>query len=138
MNPLIEEAYQLACQARLNAHAPYSNFRVGAAVKAVGHDAIAAGCNVENGSYGATICAERNAVFQLVSQLGKIDLEFVVLVTDTEPAAMPCAMCRQVIEEFANDRTMVHVGNLSGVSRSVHFRELLPYPFDSTVLNSDD
>ena len=135
MDEWIEKAFSAACETRLRAHAPYSNFLVGAAVKAVGHDTIFTGCNVENASYGGTVCAERVALFNLVAAIGKQPIEFMVLVTDTQPAAPPCGFCRQVMSEFATPDFAVHFANLAGIEKTVPFSELLPFPFDDGNLS---
>lgn len=92
---------QAAWQARANAHAPYSGFFVGAAIiDAQGR--IHAGCNVENASYGATICAERNAILAAVANGMKPgEIKALAIVTEADPLTPPCGMCRQVIAEFA-------------------------------------
>ena len=134
MDEWIEKAWHLACVTRKRAHAPYSNFLVGAVVKPIGHDALYAGCNVENASYGGTVCAERVALFNMVATIGKQPIEGMVLVTDTVPAAPPCGFCRQVMAEFSPPDFNVYFGNLEGVQRSVAFSELLPFPFDAEDL----
>jgi cytidine deaminase len=77
---------------------------VGAAIKFTHSDTITGGCNVENGSYGATICAERGAIMKAIAEEGAGKLEYVVVVTDTEEPVSPCGMCQQVIGEFATNR----------------------------------
>jgi len=134
MTNWIEEAWRIACETRLRAHAPYSNFLVGAAVKPTDSSKIFGGCNVENASYGGTVCAERVALWNLVASVGKQPIQGVVLVTDTHPAAPPCGLCRQVMAEFASPDFEVHFANLSGVQKSIRFSELLPYPFDEELL----
>ena len=125
----LERALEAANQARTRAYAPYSRFLVGAAVKARGDDRIFAGCNVENASFGATICAERTAITAMVCALGNPRLEFVVVVTDKDPPAGPCGICRQVIAEFADPEVPVHMANPHGVLRTVSLEELLPLGF---------
>ncbi|MCB0348721.1 MAG: cytidine deaminase, partial [Bdellovibrionales bacterium] len=105
---IIDKAYTLAKQVRLNAHAPYSKFLVGAVVKVKGSDQLFAACNVENASYGGAVCAERNAIFQMVAALGKAEPEFLVLVTDTLTGAAPCGFCLQVLSEFCAPDFPVH------------------------------
>ncbi|MFT5123694.1 MAG: cytidine deaminase [Kiritimatiellia bacterium] len=134
MNEWVEKAWQAAMVTRENAHAPYSKFLVGAAVKPVGQDLLITGCNVENGSYGATVCAERVALWRLVAEQGRQAIDFVLVVTDTEPAASPCAQCRQVMAEFAPPDFKVYFANLQGVQKEVMFSDLLPYPFDPECL----
>lgn len=125
----IESAYQAAREARLRAHAPYSRFLVGAAVTVTGDDGIFVGCNVENASYGACICAERSAIMHMVSVRGAGTIDSVVVVTAASPPSVPCALCLQVIAEFASPETMVHLADLEAVRRTVRFRDLLPEPF---------
>jgi cytidine deaminase len=135
MNEWIENAFQAARETRARAHAPYSKFLVGAAVKPTGHDQLFSGCNVENASYGGTVCAERVALFNMVAAIGHQAIDFIVLITDTDPAAPPCGFCRQVMAEFAQTDFDVHLANLSGIQKTVHFSELLPFPFDESSLN---
>lgn len=131
-----KEAITLAYKAMLNAYAPYSNFRVGAAVVSLATGAIYSGCNVENASYGATICAERNAITTAITNEGKFGIEMLVIVSECEDPAEPCAICRQVINEFANENTPVIL--VSSTSKKVvryKFSDLLPHPF---VFNEED
>ncbi len=100
-----------ARQVRGHAFAPYSSFRVGAAVMGAS-GRIYVGCNVENATYGATICAERAAVCSMVAQ-GESRLTAVAVYTEAEPPATPCGICRQVLAEFAEDAPVV-VANASG------------------------
>ena len=99
----VEAAYKAALKTRNHSHSPYSRFKVGAAVQLKGKPAAITGCNVENASYGATICAERNAIFAAVAAHGKIKPEFLVVVTGEAEATVPCALCLQVLAEFAGD-----------------------------------
>lgn len=108
------------------AHAPYSKFRVGAAVRA-GSGKIYAGCNVENASYGLTSCAERNAIFAAVAA-GETGIDAVVLYTPTPTVTTPCGACRQVIREFGTDVAIVAV--CDGRDRlATTLAELLPRSF---------
>lgn len=125
----LEEGFAVARRARENAHAPYSGFRVGAAVKPLGRDELYAGCNVENASYGATICAERSAIVHMVSLCGKCRVEYVVVVTDTDPPSVPCAICLQVLAEFCAPETRIHLADTRGIRKSIALKELLPQPF---------
>lgn len=126
----VERAFRAACEARERAHAPYSGFRVGAAVKARGDDRIFAGCNVENASYGATICAERSAVTNMVCQAGSLELEIVVVVTEADPPSAPCGICRQVLAEFGRGDLLVCLGTPAGIRERTTLDELLPRRFD--------
>jgi cytidine deaminase len=127
----IQEAYEVAKKARDNAHAVYSNFFVGSSIGIKGSDEIFPGCNVENISYGATVCAERNSIFQAVAKHGKIELDFVVVVCDTNPVTVPCALCLQVMSEFAKPDLPIYLGDLEGIKKELKFSDLLPAPFDT-------
>jgi cytidine deaminase len=116
-----------AKQARENAHVPYSNFRVGAALRAKS-GRIYTGCNVESASYGLTCCAERVAVFKAVSE-GERGFDAIAVVADTAVPATPCGACRQVIWEFCGD-VPVLLANLSGKVEHERAGKLLPRPFD--------
>ena len=107
------------------AYAPYSNFHVGAAL--IGKDGrIFTGCNVENISYGLTICAERNAVFAAVAA-GCREFKKIVIATDTKQPASPCGACRQVLAEFSPDLEIL-LTNFQGKSVTFSLSELLPRP----------
>jgi cytidine deaminase len=131
MNDEINKAFEVALKARENAHAPYSKFQVGAAIKIKGDETIYPGCNVENASYGATVCAERNAIMSAVARKGKIEVEYVVVACNTDPVTVPCALCLQVLSEFANPETPIYLGNLKEVKKTVLFKDLLPMPFNT-------
>ena len=120
-----------AKDARLNAHAPYSNFRVGAALRAAS-GRIFGGCNVENATYGLTICAERVAIFTAISE-GERGFDAIAVVTDTDSLTPPCGACRQLIWEFCGDVPVV-LANLQGKSEMICMRDLFPKPFDSSNL----
>jgi cytidine deaminase len=109
-----------------NAHAPYSGFRVGAAVL-TSESVMATGCNVENASYGLTICAERNAVFRAVAD-GAKEIAAVALYTPTVEPATPCGACLQVIAEFGANVEIRCYCDGPDVARSM-LRELLPASF---------
>ncbi len=116
-----------AREVRLNAHAPYSGFAVGAAVLA-SSGCIYTGCNVENASYGLTICAERNAVAAAVAA-GEKSLSAVAIIADASEPVPPCGACRQVLVEFAGDVPVI-MENLSGQRRMLSLHELLPWRFE--------
>jgi cytidine deaminase len=110
-----------------NAHAPYSNFRVGAAILLT-NGKIFAGCNVENASYGMTNCAERTAIFSAVAQLGpKIEIQAVTVVNDHGVSCSPCGACRQVTYEFGPDAVVFFQGARG--PKEAHITELLPEGF---------
>jgi cytidine deaminase len=127
---LIEEARRASGQA----YAPYSRFRVGAAVLTEGGD-IFSGCNVENASYGLTICAERNAVFQAVAA-GRREVVAVVVYTPTLNPTAPCGACRQVLNEFGPGALVVCVCDGPESIRTA-LSELLPQAFGPKNLGTD-
>ena len=126
MISLEDKALEKAKAARENSYSPYSNFRVGAAVIS-GDDRIFAGTNVENRSYGLTICAERAAVFNAVSK-GVRSLRHLVLITDSEKFTTPCGACLQVLSEFAADM-QIESYNKNGEKQLFSLKELLPKSF---------
>jgi cytidine deaminase len=128
----VERLLSAASAARANAWAPYSGFAVGAAV-VDGDGHIHVGCNVENASYGLTVCAERNAVAAAVAT-GRRDLEGLVVVTPTSPPATPCGACRQVMAEFGD--FPVILANPEGERRVSSTVDLLPQAFSSKFLEA--
>jgi cytidine deaminase len=120
-----------AKQARENAHAPFSDFRVGAAVRA-NSGRVYAGCNIENASYGLTCCAERVAIFKALSE-GERGFEAIAVVTETDNLTPPCGACRQIIWEFCGDVPVI-LANLKGKIEHESAGKLLPRPFDSSFL----
>ncbi len=129
----MKELEDRACAARAHAYAPYSKFKVGAAVRANGQ--IFEGVNVENASYPLSVCAERNAIAAAVLA-GATRLEAVAVCTDASPPSSPCGGCRQVLREFAADPAAVTVVavNPKGERRSWTLAELLPDSFTGTEL----
>jgi cytidine deaminase len=127
MNDLIEAAGK----ARERAYAPYSQFLVGAAVSTMDGQ-IFSGCNVENSSYGLTICAERTAIFKAVSE-GQTAITGLAVVADTEQVTPPCGACRQVMWEVCGDIPVV-LANLEGELVRTTVSKLLPVPFDENNL----
>jgi len=120
-----------ATEARQRAFAPYSGFRVGAALLAE-DGAVVTGCNVESASYGLTICAERVALVKGISE-GRTRFTAIAVVADTERLTPPCGACRQLLWEFAPDAT-VTLANLRGLTAQFTMRELLPHGFDASLL----
>jgi cytidine deaminase len=120
-----------AKQARGNAHAPYSNFRVGAALRSTS-GRIFSGCNVENASYGLTMCAERVAIFKAISE-GERGFSALAVVTDADVLTPPCGACRQLIWEFCGD-VAVTIANLKGQTEVMQMKGLFPRPFDDSNL----
>lgn len=122
-----------AREARAHAVAPYSSFRVGAAVQAA-DGRIFAGCNIENASYGLTVCAERVALWKALSE-GARAFTSLVVVADTPEPTPPCGACRQLIWEFCGD-VPVALANLDRVVATPTAAQLLPMPFDDDVLRA--
>ena len=117
--------------AREHAVADFSGFKVGAALETADGRVIT-GCNVENASYGLTICAERVAIFKALSE-GHRSFRQIVVVADTEAQTPPCGACRQIIWEFCGDIPVV-LANLRGDIETLQMRDLLPRPFDADFL----
>lgn len=125
------ELIEAARKARENAYAPFSHFQVGAALR-TRSGRIFSGCNVENASYGLTVCAERVAVFKAISE-GEREFEAISVVTDAETLTPPCGACRQILWEFCGNADVV-LANLSGQMKVHRMRDLLPEPFDAHSL----
>lgn len=126
----IEQLTVAAREARGRAYAPYSKYRVGAALVTSG-GTVFAGCNVENSSYGATICAERGAIMAMIAAGETEPIACVVVTAGAEPAS-PCGMCRQVLAEFADDMLIVLIGEGARgrlVRRDTTLARLLPDAF---------
>ena len=130
----IDRLVAAAESVRQRAHAPYSNFKVGAAILD-GDGAVHMGCNVENASYGLSVCAERYAVGAAVAA-GSNELIAVAVVTDTTPPTTPCGACRQVLAEFGD--LPVILANLKGERMVTSVARLLPEAFGPEVLARHD
>jgi cytidine deaminase len=118
---------------RERAAADYSGFKVGAALETRAGD-IVTGCNVENATYGLTVCAERVAVFKAISE-GHREFTRIVIVADTDSPTPPCGACRQILWEFAGDIEVI-LANLKEVKATLRMKDLLPLPFDRSLLGS--
>jgi len=123
---MITRLVRAACAARAAAYAPYSKFRVGAAVLTA-EGAIHGGCNVENASYGATVCAERVAALGAIAA-GARQIRAVAVVYDDHELAIPCGMCRQVLSEFGPAMLVIQA-NTRGEYVLTSLATLLPAPF---------
>ncbi len=123
----ILQLIEMAIKARENAYAPYSNFKVGAAVLGDNGN-IYTGVNVENSSYGLTNCGERTAIFSGITD-GMRNIVAIAIVGDTEDPISPCGACRQVIYEFSLDSTLVILSNLKREYKVWKIGDLLPYGF---------
>ena len=126
-DPLIDAALAV----RLRAHAPFSHFKVGAAIQdETGR--IFTGCNVENATYGLSLCAERVAIFKAISE-GAGRLTRVAVVADTKTLTPPCGACRQILWEFMGDGELT-MANLAGELETFPFKQIFPRPFDASFL----
>ena len=122
---------RIATEARLRAYAPYSNFKVGAAIQTLSGK-IFPGCNIENSSYGATLCAEQVALANAYVS-GEREIEVIAVVADSSRICYPCGICRQIIVELAGESTIV-LANLKGDVKICTVSELLPQPFTQDFL----
>ncbi|MDQ4121304.1 MAG: cytidine deaminase [Acidobacteriota bacterium] len=129
-----EELIEAAQAARENSYAPYSKFRVGAAVETK-DGKIYSGCNIESASYGLTVCGERVAIWKAVSE-GVHEFSQIAVVVDTEDLTPPCGVCRQILWEFCGN-VPVTLSNLSGKSETVMMEDLLPRAFGRRFLEQN-
>ena len=129
------EAFDAACETADKAYAPYSRYKVGCALR-LGSGKIVTGCNVENASYGATICAERTAIVSAVAAYGadRLDIQSVILVTQGPKPAPPCGMCLQVFQEFLRPETFIWLCTRDKKVLRVTLDDLLPIRFDPEQL----
>ena len=129
----IKELIQTALDARKNAYAPYSHYQVGAALLS-SDGTIYSGCNIENASYGATNCAERTAFFSAVSEGKRVFLAIAITGglegEEISDYAVPCGICRQIMQEFCGDDFQVIVAKSTENFRQYPFSEILPFGFD--------
>lgn len=132
LGPGDEQLVKVASLARQRAHAPYSGYKVGAAIRTK-RNRIHSAANVENASYGLTVCAERCAVFTAVAAGEIADYDAIAIVIDDEVLPSPCGACRQVLHEFAPGMRVI-LATTGGLRRTTTLRELLP---DAFVLKRD-
>jgi cytidine deaminase len=126
-----EELLARALEARENACADYSHFKVGAALRA-SSGKVYTGCNIENATYGLTVCAERVALWKALSE-GERAFGQLAIVTSSESPASPCGACRQLLWEFCGDIEVI-LANVQGLRQAHRLAELLPHPFDRRSL----
>ncbi|MBS1961620.1 MAG: cytidine deaminase [Bdellovibrionales bacterium] len=135
----LKKLYAVAKKARRNAHVPHSGCQVGAAIR-LANGKVYPGCNVENASYGGTVCAERGALQTAVCAEGKIKVKEILVVTDASPPWMPCGLCRQVISEFVADAPggdiAIYSTNLKGEMLATTFAKLYPGLFSPAELKA--
>lgn len=120
---------ELANNAKENAYAPYSGFRVGAALISA-NGKVFTGCNIENASFGATVCAERTAVFKAVSE-GENKIDAIAIISDSKEIVFPCGICRQVLAEFGSGNMKVICAGVDQNYKVYCLNELLPNAFDN-------
>jgi len=120
-----------AAAAREKALAPYSGFKVGAALE-TRDGLVYTGCNIENASYGLSVCAERVALWKALSD-GARDFRRIAIVTEGEPLTSPCGACRQLLWEYCGD-IAIHLHSLDGLDEQYQLADLFPHPFDKRSL----
>ena len=126
---MISSAYEV----QKKAYSPYSMFSIGASIMD-GDGSIFTGCNVENSSYGGTVCAERVAIWKGVSEGMKLPIQAVVVVSSEKEKWPPCGLCRQVMSEFCSPSTIVFFGNNKKEFTKMTFKELLPEAFSNKFI----
>lgn len=127
----MERLVEAALKARENAHAPFSGFKVGAALEDT-EGRIHTGCNVENATLGLTVCAERVAAFGAISQ-GVREFKRIAVAADSAALTPPCGACRQILWELCGDLEVI-LANLQGRSERLRMKDLFPRPFDATFV----
>jgi cytidine deaminase len=125
------ELIETALVARRRARADFSHFAVGAAIETAA-GAVYTGCNIENATYGLTVCADRVALWKAVSE-GESRFRRIAVVADTEVLTPPCGACRQILWEFCGDLEVI-LANLAGKTETLRLADLLPRPFDASFL----
>ena len=128
----MSDLFEKARTVRENAHAPYSKFKVGAALRTVSGEEFI-GCNVENSAYPQGTCAEAGAIAAMISA-GEKEISEICIVADNPSPVSPCGGCRQKLAEFSTSSTKVHLANLKGILASHSLGELLPHSFSSDHL----
>ena len=132
-----------AIQARERAYAPYSKFKVGALLvvnlKTKDKEIVVKGCNIENASYGLTICAERNAIWKFISEFEfdkqNIESSKIIVITDMPVLTPPCGACRQVMQEFFPNIQVILTNTSKDIISIFEMKDLLPNPFDVSNLS---
>lgn len=135
-DPQLQTLFEAARLARERAYAPYSGFKVGAAVATRG-GAVFAGCNVENAAFPVVICAEAGAIAAMVAA-GEARIAAVLVLGEGEALVTPCGACRQRIREFAAPDALIHTADVNGIRRSFRLDELLPFSFGPENLGRHD
>ena len=126
----VQKAYEKTLESYKNSYSPYSKFKVASTVKIKNQDRYFGGCNIENASYGATMCAERVAIFSSIGELGVQEFDFIVILANTDPAVTPCALCLQVMAEFCPPEFPIYLANLDGIKEKRKLEDFLPRAFN--------
>lgn len=126
-----EKLFRLALEVYSKAYAPYSKFKVGAAIESSNHFYV--GCNVENISYPCGTCAEAGAIASMIAD-GKQLIQQILIIADSKELITPCGACLQRIKEFSNKETIIILANLDGIQKSLKLSELLPHAFYSSEI----
>ncbi len=134
MTDALKKMFHAANTAKEKAYAPYSKFQVGACIRVL-NDEYFSGCNIENAAYGLSMCAEAVAICAMV-KAGHINIEEIVITSDSEDFCAPCGACRQRLWEFSANHTLVHFFNRAGEHKSEKLADLLPYPFSKKTLGA--
>lgn len=129
MTPLQLKLWNLAKKSQAHSHSPYSHKKIGAAVL-MDDGQVYGGCNVENASYGGTVCGERVAIFKAISEGQSRKISEVLVISQEVSPWPPCGFCRQVIAEFATPETLVHLTNNDGQIKTYKFTEIFPLAFN--------
>jgi cytidine deaminase len=130
----VQRAFEVAKETRKMSYSPYSKFKVGAGI-VTDSGKVFGGCNIENASYGGTVCAERVAILKAVSD-GAAKVRDVVVVTDAKEPAVPCALCLQTMAEFCEPSAMVWIADTREILLGLPFVDLLPKPFGPKQLKA--
>lgn len=134
-SPINNELKDLAIKAMEFSHSPYSTKKIGAAIR-LSNGKIYSGCNIENASYGGTVCAERTAIFKAYSENKKpVHITHVAVASAEDSPWPPCGFCRQVLAEFAKGDTEVILTNTTGKEKVMTFNQLFPFAFEPEHLN---
>lgn len=129
----MKDLIEAAKKAQAHSYSPYSKAKIGAAVR-MQNGVIYNGTNVENASYGGTVCAERIAIFKAISEGAPTPIKEILVISHVDQAWPPCGFCRQVIAEFADQNTLVHIANKNGETKTLKLLDVLPEPFGPNFL----
>lgn len=131
LKPILRTTYNKTKKTLSNSYSPYSKYKVAAGFYLKKHNKIITGTNVENASYGATICAERSAIVSAISQFGKCTFDHLIVITKESKPVPPCALCLQVLAEFCKPNFPIYLANDKKIFHKYLLKDLLPVPFNS-------